>query len=99
MFEKTSRYATCETASLNVTDPDGTSREIRYAKRRFIPPADDMSVLIEHTVDQGERLDNITAKYLGDPTQFWRLCDANNVMNPGDLEKTGQTIKITMTTI
>ena len=27
---------------------------------------------------QGERLDNVAAQYLGDPTLFWRLCDANN---------------------
>jgi hypothetical protein len=32
-----------------------------------------------------ERLDNITARDLGDPEQFWRLCDANNAMHPDGL--------------
>lgn len=34
---------------------------------------------------QGDRLDNITARYLGDPEQFWLICDANNTMRPDDL--------------
>jgi len=96
MFDKTSRYASCETATLNVTETDGTTREIRYARRRFVPPADGMTVIVEHTFTQGERLDAITAKYLGDPTQFWRVCDANEVMVPEELEEVGRTIRIAM---
>ena len=26
-----------------------------------------------------------TAQYLGDPEQFWRICDANDAMRPDDL--------------
>ena len=37
---------------------------------------------------QGDRLDNITAKYLGDPEQFWRMCDANGAMRPEELTET-----------
>ena len=33
----------------------------------------------------GDRLDNVSAQYLGDPEQFWRLCDANNAMEPEEL--------------
>jgi len=33
-------------------------------------------LLQEHAVTEGERLDHIAAKYLGDPEQFWQLCDA-----------------------
>jgi hypothetical protein len=48
-------------------------------------------------VTQGERLDNITARYLGDPLQFWRLCDANGALDPEELtDETGRTIAITM---
>lgn len=99
MLDPTSRYAKCETATLTVTDPDGTSREIRYVRRRFIPPAEGMTVIVEHTFTQGERLDNITAQYLGDPTQFWRICDANEVMDPDELEEVGRSIKIAMPTL
>jgi hypothetical protein len=46
---------------------------------------------------EGERLDNLTARYLGDPTQFWRVCDANEVFRPDELTETpGRTIDIAM---
>ena len=96
MFDKTSRYTNCEIATLKVTDPNSTTRELRYVRRRFIPLVDGMTVIAEHTVTQGDRLDNITAKYLGDPTQFWRICDANEMMKPEDLEENGRVIKIAM---
>jgi hypothetical protein len=99
MFEKTSRYAACEIATLQTTDPDGATREIRYVRRRFIPSAEGMTIIVEHPFTQGERLDNITAKYIGDPTQFWRICDANEVMTPEELEEPGRLIKIAMQTV
>ncbi len=80
MFPVTSRYHGIETAKW--TTPDG--REIAYVLRRFVPPATS-AVLAEHAVAEGERLDNITAQYLGDPEQFWRLCDANLAMHPQEL--------------
>jgi hypothetical protein len=33
----------------------------------------------------GERLDLIAARFLADPTWFWKLCDANNAMVPDAL--------------
>jgi hypothetical protein len=33
-----------------------------------------------------ERLDLLGVRYLNDPTQFWRLCDANNSLLAGALE-------------
>ena len=96
MFDPTSRYFNIENATLNVIGKDGTARTIVYKRRRFIPPADDATTVVEHTVTQGERLDNITARYLGDPTQFWRICDADNVLAPGELEEIGRVIKITL---
>jgi hypothetical protein len=98
MFDPTSRYYKIEVTTIAVTDGDGLPREIRFVKRRFIPAPDDATTVVEHTVTQGERLDNITARYLGDPTQFWRVCDANNVMQPNELTDTiGTRIKIALT--
>ena len=34
---------------------------------------------------QGDRLDLITARTLGDPEQFWRVCDANDALDPAEL--------------
>ncbi|MBD2773372.1 LysM domain-containing protein [Iningainema tapete] len=80
MFSVTSRYFSIETAKW--VSPDG--REIAYLRRRFLPNAT-TAVLAEHAVTEGDRLDNITARYLGDPEQFWRVCDANNAMHPDEL--------------
>ena len=97
MFDPTSRYANLEVATMTLTDSDGLPREIRFVRRRFIPSTAGATTLVEHTVAQGERLDNITARYLGDPTQFWRLCDANNAMQPEDLTAmVGTVIKIVL---
>ena len=96
MFEPTSRYYNLATTTLTVTRPDGTAVEVRYVRRRFIPSVEGDTILVEHTVSQQERLDNITARYLDDPTQFWRVCDANVSLRPYELERIGRVIKITM---
>lgn len=96
MFDPTSRYFNIATATISVPDRDDGTRETRYVKRRIIPGGEGMTTLVEHTVTQGERLDLITARYLGDPTQFWRVCDANNVLQPEELEQTGRVIKIAL---
>jgi hypothetical protein len=96
MFDSKSRYADCETAVMTETKPDGTEREIHYVRRRFIATNETSTVMVEHSVKQGERLDNITARYIGDPEQYWRLCDANDVTDPLELEEIGRTIKITI---
>jgi hypothetical protein len=70
---------------------------VLYLLRRFVPPPERFQLLQEHTVTQAERLDNVAAHYLGDPTMFWRLCDANRAMRPDELtETTGQKLRITM---
>jgi hypothetical protein len=96
MFDPTSRYHAIETVTMDGTDNDGALRRIAYKKRRFIPSVEGAQTLAEHTITQGERLDNVTARYLGDPTQFWRVCDANNVLSPDELEETGTVVRITL---
>src|SRR5438132_13942013 len=97
MFEPTSRYASIADATLTVLDEDERPRVIVYKQRRFIPAAEGSTTLVEHTVTQGERLDNITARYLGDPTQFWKECDANNALRPTELtDDIGHVIKIAL---
>lgn len=96
MFDSKSRYADCETAVMTEIRPDGAERGIHYVRRRFIASSEASTVMVEHSVKQGERLDNIAARYIGDPTQYWRICDANNVTDPLELEEIGRTIKITI---
>lgn len=92
-FPPTSRYYDIGTAKL--TMPDG--RVVVHLRRRLVPPPERFALLQEHTVKQGDRLDNITARYLGDPEQFWRLCDANGVIRPGELTETlARRIRVTL---
>lgn len=93
MFPPTSRYHGIETAKHVSAD----GKEIAHLRRRFLPlVTSSLPFVAEHVVTQGERLDNITARYLGDPEQFWRLCDANQAMRPGELTDTiGRRLQIT----
>jgi hypothetical protein len=91
-FPPNSRYYGGETLTIEL--PDG--RKVVYLRRRFVPAPERFALLQEHLVTEGERLDNITAQYLGDPEQFWRICDANAVLRPEELEEIGRRIRITL---
>lgn len=92
-FPPTSRYYGVETAVLETADGSKTA----YLRRRFIPQPDRFELLQEHFVREGERPDMVAALYMNDPEQFWRICDANNVMDPNELTNTpGQSIRITL---
>lgn len=92
-FSPTSRYYQAKVAKYTTRN----GREIAYLRRRFVPPPEKFATLTEHSVSDGDRLDNITALYLGDPEQFWRICDANVALNPGELESPiGRRIRITL---
>lgn len=93
MFATTSRYYSLPVKTY--TTPAGST--ISYASRRFLPQPDSFALLLLHTVTDSDRLDNITNEYLDDPQQFWRICDANEVLAPFDLTNTiGATIRITL---
>jgi nucleoid-associated protein YgaU len=93
MFPPTSRYANIEIAQFDL----GQGRTINYLRRRFVPQPDRFVLLLEHVVVDGDRLDNITARYLGDPEQFWRIADANGAMRPDELTETpGRRLRITL---
>ncbi len=92
-FPENSRYAGLETAVLKADD--GT--ETVYLRRRFVPQPSRFATLREHTVVQGDRLDNIAALYLGDPEKFWLICDANGAVRPDELtESPGRRLRITL---
>jgi hypothetical protein len=97
VFDPQSRYFGLEVRTLTEVLPDGKVREIRFVGRRFIADVTEQEVVVEHTVAPGERLDNLTARFLGDPTHFWRLCDANNVLDPNGLTgEAGRVVRIVL---
>jgi hypothetical protein len=81
MFEPTSRYANCKDAQFIA----GDGRIITYKRRRFLPQGDKMQLLAEVVVKGGDRLDNITNIFVGNPEHYHLICDANNAMDPLEL--------------
>lgn len=90
-FPATSRYYSIPTASYH--PGDGMS-PISYLQRRFCPQGGDMPLLALAEVRPGERLDQLTARTLGDPTQFWRIADANHALDPARLAAPGRVLRI-----
>ena len=92
-FSLSSRYREVGITSMQ----DSKGETIIYLRRRFLPKAEKFFVVQEHTVREGDRLDNITHQYFGDPERFWQICDANEVLLPDELTKIpGSKIKITL---
>ena len=80
---------------LNHVDANG--REVTYLARRVVPPPDRFATMQTHTVQDGDRLDSISARHTGDPEQWWRLADANGAIKPAELIETpGSTLRITL---
>jgi hypothetical protein len=80
MFASDSRYI--KLTPYTVTLRNGQTVQ---ATRLWVSPAA-MPLAGYHTRVQGDRLDNIAARYLQDPTLFWQLCDANGTPVASSLE-------------
>ena len=80
MFFRGSRYEPLPDASLVTSD----GRTIRYKRMRFIPKRNG-PVRQFVKIQEGDRPDLVAYRVLGDPEQFWRLCDLNEVPRPVDL--------------
>jgi hypothetical protein len=92
-FPPNSRYNGLSMLSHRFTD----DRTVTYLTRRFIPPQERFSTMGTHSVVQGDRLDNLAARYLGDPEQYWKLCDGNGALRPDELvEAIGRSLRITL---
>ncbi|MGD3106856.1 hypothetical protein [Streptomyces sp. YGL11-2] len=81
-YPRSSRYAGI---GIGVhTLPDGS--EVRYAKRRLLPQLEHgEGDAVTHVVGAGERPDQLGQRYFGDPGQWWRIADANPVLDPREL--------------
>lgn len=90
MFEPDSRYAAIGNAIL--VTPEG--REITYTKRRFLPQGGSLPLLTEVTVTDGDRLDLIAARTLGQANQGWRIADANDALHPRELLQPARVLRV-----
>ena len=72
-------------------------KTVRYLRRRFLPEPSALVTVGEHRVVDRDRLDNLAARYLGDPLVSWRVADANNVLRmEAVVEEIGRRIRITL---
>ena len=80
MFFRGSRYESIPDTSLVTKD----GRTISYKRMRFVPQPSSPPRLFTKA-EQGDRPDLVAFRVLGDPEQFWRLCDLNRERRPVDL--------------
>jgi len=73
MFDPKSRYAKLKTVLL----VDGRGRTVEV-----VPPAPAplQTWIGNHARRDGERPDHLAARYLSDPTAYWRLAELNDAM-------------------
>jgi nucleoid-associated protein YgaU len=63
-------------------DAGGLKDAVLYLARSILPLASTLKPQTSYTIMAGDRLDNISAKLLGDPMLYWMLLEANNVSDP-----------------
>lgn len=85
--DRSSRYA--KTPIVVVQDRSGRNVELRAL--REIPVRGAQFSL---TPTQDDRLDMLAFRFYRDPLVFWRLCDANDEMDPQDVVMPGEPIPI-----
>lgn len=90
MFDPTSRYYSLGNRAYSGAD----GRPIVYKERRFPPQAASQPLLVEATVGPKDRLDLIAFRTLGKSEIYWRICDANDVLNPVDAVQPGATLRV-----
>jgi hypothetical protein len=79
MFDRNSRYS-AQPAYLTRTSDGRTVVAVTIPLPRTERSAG------EHRRREGDRLDLLAARYLNEPTTFWRLCDLNGASVPAALE-------------
>jgi hypothetical protein len=83
MFDDNSRYA--ELTTYTVKDHRGRTVVVVP-----VPDAPDQTALGIYLMRQGQRIDHLAWKYLGDPAGFWRICEINDAMLPEALTEATQ---------
>lgn len=93
-YPPNSRYAA--TPILAHQPADG-GPAIAYLARRLVPEPDRLGSVGEHHVVEGDRLDLLAARHLGDPELWWRIADGNLATHPDELTATtGRRLRITL---
>ena len=97
-FPPTSRYAQ---VGISTYAPDpGPGEEpvpVAFLRRRLVPKPERFALLYEYPCVEKDRRDLVAAAHLGDPELWWRLADANGVVDPATMtEPVGRRLRITL---
>ena len=97
-FPPTSRYVEVGVATYSpVPGPGEEPVPVAFLRRRLVPRPDRFSLLYEYSCVEGDRRDLVAATHLSDPELWWRLADANGVVDPaGMTEPPGRRLRVTL---
>lgn len=56
-----------------------------YLARRIVPQPSLYASVQNYVVVENDRIDNLSARFLGDPLLFWMICDANVATDSDEL--------------
>lgn len=94
----TSRYAGVGIAHhVPETEPGVEPVPVAFLRRRLVPRPERFSTLYDVRCVEGDRRDLLAARHLGDAELWWRLADANGVIDPvGMTEPPGRALRVTL---
>lgn len=85
-FLPTSRYADVGLSTYMPTAPPGQEPvPVAFLRRRLVPKPERFALLYEYTCIEGDRRDLLASTHLSDPELWWRIADANGVIDPAGL--------------
>lgn len=97
-FPPTSRYAgSAVVTHARRAGPGEEPVRIAYLRRRLVPRPDRFTPLYQVRCVEGDRRDLLAAQHLADPELWWRLADANGVIDPARMaEPVGRVLWVTL---
>jgi hypothetical protein len=87
MIEKRSRYEKVGTVELR--EPNGEASRLIALR-----PIRRVESVFSHLPRADDRLDRLAAQHYRDPTQFFRICDASDTLDPFDVIEPGVPLPI-----
>lgn len=97
-FPPTSRYAAVGVGTHVPPPPPGEEPvPVAFLRRRLVPRPERFALQHEYSCVEGDRRDLVASTQLGDPELWWRLADANSVIDPSAMtEPPGRVLRVTL---
>jgi len=66
---------------LAIREIESHGRRVTYRERRFLPESQSFKIRTTIRTQPEDRLDLIAAREMGNSELFWKVCDANQIIN------------------